>query len=232
MLDWINFITVWSNNGFLELFSGKPQQGFWFKSFFLYNYISDTILFYGQVALRKHVWLLLRHNICYKGLSSRVYYYPFINFNFYESYPQMYWTEYGTLCWSQYAYVFNDFFQYMLRPVNLEFEKNTRWLCANKLSLKFAKLLFAIFIFETLNYYPQLFIRGRWVPFEKKTKILWVKLDNNLKIADNISESCTKLRRSVSIIKKHFRFLFQNLFWNICFIALYIPRNLLYWDRG
>ena len=108
--------------------------------------------------------------------------------------------------------VIGDFLESMIPLVNLEFVKIISGLCANKLSLYVYKSLFTVFSSTTLTYYPRLFIRGKYVPYENKIKLLGAIIINKLHFSDHIGVVCTIIRRSLGFIKKTFSFSTKNCF--------------------
>ena len=119
------------------------------------------------------------------------------------------------------VYVNGDILESMVPLANLELEKISSCLYVNNLSLKVGKSFLTVFFSsKALSYYNRMFIWGKLFPFENKTKLFGIIINNKLNFSDHIGEVCTKVRHFVGTMK-NFLFSYKNLFYDHCFIALY-----------
>ena len=86
--------------------------------------------------------------------------------------------------------------------INSQLENISNWLCANKLSLNVTKSSFTIFTNKPVGVIPTIKIRNLPIAHVKSTKFLGINLDNKLNFGTHISSVCSKISKSLAVIRK------------------------------
>jgi len=76
------------------------------------------------------------------------------------------------------------------------------WLCANRLSLNISKSFFSIFTNRPIDRLPQLTIRNQSLTHVKSMKFLGILIDDRLSFSQQITSVCSKVSRSLAVIRK------------------------------
>ena len=90
---------------------------------------------------------------------------------------------------------------------NHELSKVDKWLCANKLSLNTSKSTFCVFTNIYLDVLPNILIRNVVLSRTSDIKFLGIILDTKLNFMKHIDSVCSKLARSIGVLKKLSEFL-------------------------
>ena len=92
---------------------------------------------------------------------------------------------------------------------NHELSKVDKWLCANKLSVEPSKCksTYSLFTNKYLDVLPNILIRNFVLSRTSNTKFLGIILDTKLNFRKHIDSVCSKLARSIGVLKKLSEFL-------------------------
>ena len=100
------------------------------------------------------------------------------------------------------AFAMGSDLQRLTLNINTQLENIYTWLCANKLSLNISKSSFSIYTNKRVDTLPIIKISNLPITYVNNVKFLGIHIDNNLNFAKHISNICSKVAKSLAIIKK------------------------------